>query len=329
MVASCDDVHHEINVSRIEDANVMWHWNPSLIGLSWYPFTHGISCGKKDRVECPILLPNAFGNKWCHRQQIKTCAVVSSAGCLLGSQCGPQIDNDYDYVFRINEPVLNDTFRKDVGNKTTIMVLNNVLSSHVLNEKALRMNTTSLENLDVIYFPKQFVDEFRSFDMHHMRSIHHWGRVCKIDEDFIIAVKEWTSMFSIFEPTKGMYTILLATYMCDSVHAYGFRGEQIGQPYHYWDHPSSTVHKNGTTNKKSSMHSFDLEHELINTLATIGLQVAYFENYVETYNIFWIPVLLIFISILFGKKCAKTKKKSKAEAEKYNTLVEMATPQLD
>ncbi|XP_054470877.1 beta-galactoside alpha-2,6-sialyltransferase 2 isoform X2 [Anoplopoma fimbria] len=77
-----------------------------------------------------------------HRRQdqssFKTCAVVTSAGAILHSGLGKEIDN-HDAVLRFNAAP-TEGYERDVGNKTTIRIIN----SQILANPRHRFNTSSI-----------------------------------------------------------------------------------------------------------------------------------------------------------------------------------------
>ncbi|XP_070832706.1 beta-galactoside alpha-2,6-sialyltransferase 2 [Chaetodon trifascialis] len=77
-----------------------------------------------------------------HRQQdrssFKTCAVVTSAGAILRSGLGKEIDT-HDAVLRFNAAP-TEGYERDVGNKTTIRIIN----SQILANPKHRFNTSSI-----------------------------------------------------------------------------------------------------------------------------------------------------------------------------------------
>ncbi|TKS66961.1 Beta-galactoside alpha-2,6-sialyltransferase 2 [Collichthys lucidus] len=77
-----------------------------------------------------------------HRRQdqsgFKTCAVVTSAGAILRSGLGKEIDT-HDAVLRFNAAP-TEGYERDVGNKTTIRIIN----SQILANPRHRFNTSSI-----------------------------------------------------------------------------------------------------------------------------------------------------------------------------------------
>ncbi|XP_056610500.1 beta-galactoside alpha-2,6-sialyltransferase 2 [Triplophysa dalaica] len=85
-----------------------------------------------DKIVPALPLNKLFGGGF------KTCAVVSSAGAMLYSRLGKEIDS-HDAVLRFNSAPTNG-FERDVGNKTTIRIIN----SQILADPKHQFNTSSL-----------------------------------------------------------------------------------------------------------------------------------------------------------------------------------------
>ncbi|KAI4805130.1 hypothetical protein KUCAC02_009760 [Chaenocephalus aceratus] len=73
-----------------------------------------------------------------HQSAFKTCAVVTSAGAILRSGLGREIDN-HDAVLRFNAAP-TEGYERDVGNKTTIRIIN----SQILTNPRHRFNSSSI-----------------------------------------------------------------------------------------------------------------------------------------------------------------------------------------
>lgn len=213
------------------------------------------------------------------------CAVVSNGGSLLGSRCGLEIDA-HNVVWRINAPVLTRAFTPDVGSRTDVMVINQLLSRNlsqlVVHDRGDPSHDRPfhLAGLDVVMLstlaPGILRDQAHSImAKHRMRSL---VGASTVGSTFALEVNKWFGMIHdhsarMKAPSKGIYSVLLAMIMCDEVDVYGFTDQLTGQPYHYWD----TV-QDWHTGAEGSKHAMNLEHKLLDvfaarpvTLCMIGL----------------------------------------------------------
>ncbi|XP_029980774.1 beta-galactoside alpha-2,6-sialyltransferase 2 [Sphaeramia orbicularis] len=88
------------------------------------------------RLVPPLSLEQLYQQK--DQRGFKTCAVVTSAGAILRSGLGKEIDT-HDAVLRFNAAP-TDGYERDVGNKTTIRIIN----SQILANPKHRFNTSSI-----------------------------------------------------------------------------------------------------------------------------------------------------------------------------------------
>nr|XP_023667154.1 beta-galactoside alpha-2,6-sialyltransferase 2-like [Paramormyrops kingsleyae] len=165
--------------------------------------------------------------------KVQTCAVVSSAGAILNSSLGKEID-DHDVVLRFNAAPTKG-YENDVGNRTTIRIIN----SQILANPSFRFQTSSLYkglvlvawdpapySVDLLkWYRKPDYDLFTPYVRHRK---HHPGQPFYILHPKFIwqlwDVIQGNSLEDIQPnpPSSGFIGILLMMVLCREVHVYEY-----------------------------------------------------------------------------------------------------------
>nr|XP_046213501.1 alpha-N-acetylgalactosaminide alpha-2,6-sialyltransferase 1-like [Oncorhynchus gorbuscha] len=206
-----------------------------------------------------LLLPR--GNLKCIR-----CAVVANGGILNGSRMGKEIDA-HDYVFRMNGAVTKG-YEEDVGNRTSVYIhtAHAITESPYLFQKYGYHNAPHDEGIKYVLIPEGLRD-FQWLQGLFGKTLVSKGpyknrqpwkdysgqfdetRFYVLHPDFLRYIRKrfmWSqemksSLWSIFRPTNGAFTLFLALHTCDMVDAYGFITEDHDKyPNYYVERNSKT-----------------------------------------------------------------------------------------
>ncbi|KAK2839966.1 hypothetical protein Q5P01_013706 [Channa striata] len=167
------------------------------------------------------------------QSSFKTCAVVTSAGAILRSKLGKEIDA-HDAVLRFNAAP-TEGYERDVGSKTTIRIIN----SQILATPQHRFNTTSIyKNVTLVAWdPAPYTVDLNKW--YESPDYNLFGPYVKHrkrhpDQPFYILHPSyvwqlWDVIQSNTEeniqpnpPSSGFIGILLMMALCEQVHVYEY-----------------------------------------------------------------------------------------------------------
>ncbi|XP_029314424.1 beta-galactoside alpha-2,6-sialyltransferase 2 [Cottoperca gobio] len=172
-----------------------------------------------------------------HRRQaqssFKTCAVVTSAGAILRSGLGKEIDN-HDAVLRFNAAP-TDGYERDVGNKTTIRIIN----SQILANPKHRFNTSSIyKNVTLVAWdPAPYTVDlhkwFASPDYNLFGPYMEHRKLHPGQPFYILHPSYVWRLWDVIQgntqeniqpnpPSSGFIGILLMMALCEQVHVYEY-----------------------------------------------------------------------------------------------------------
>ncbi|KAF7659197.1 hypothetical protein LDENG_00001770 [Lucifuga dentata] len=172
-----------------------------------------------------------------YRRQVqsgfKTCAVVTSAGAILRSGLGKEIDT-HNAVLRFNAAP-TEGYEKDVGNKTTIRIIN----SQILANPKHRFNTSSLyKNVTLIAWdPAPYtvnLHKWYASPDYNLFGPYVEHRKLHPDQPFYILHPSYVwQLWDVIQgntqetiqpnpPSSGFIGILLMMALCEQVHVYEY-----------------------------------------------------------------------------------------------------------
>ncbi|XP_028993342.1 beta-galactoside alpha-2,6-sialyltransferase 2 [Betta splendens] len=183
------------------------------------------------RLVPPSPLDQLYGRRG--QSGLKSCAVVTSAGAILHSRLGREIDA-HDAVLRFNAAP-TERYERDVGEKTTIRIINSQIlanPSHRFNKSSIYKNVTLVAwdpapyHVDLNqWFQKPDYNLFTPYMVH--RRLHP-------DQPFYILHPSYVwQLWDVIQgntqeniqpnpPSSGFIGILLMMALCEQVHVYEY-----------------------------------------------------------------------------------------------------------
>ncbi|XP_004551343.1 beta-galactoside alpha-2,6-sialyltransferase 2 [Maylandia zebra] len=168
-----------------------------------------------------------------NRRSFKTCAVVTSAGAILRSRLGKEIDA-HDAVLRFNAAP-TEGYERDVGNKTTIRIIN----SQILANPRHRFNTSSIyKNITLVAWdPAPYavnLHKWYTSPDYNLFGPYMEHRKLHPDQPFYILHPSYVwQLWDVIQgnteediqpnpPSSGFIGILLMMALCEQVHVYEY-----------------------------------------------------------------------------------------------------------
>ncbi|XP_071818222.1 alpha-2,8-sialyltransferase 8B-like isoform X2 [Apostichopus japonicus] len=206
------------------------------------------------------------------------CAIIGNSGILLNSRCGREIDS-HDYVIRANLPGLKE-YNRDVGNKTTLMMMNRAAVGSMCKTLLGKQSTTQAkENY------RKMLEYFRymndsilwmakgtgSFRKHLQRIAVLFGKEnihTRFGFSYVSTVGLTRTRWRTRKvPSSGLIMLAIAETFCQNMTLYGFypyAKDPSGNPvlYHYYQPNLTDFHTNA--------HDFDKEHKMLRSLQDQG-----------------------------------------------------------
>ncbi|XP_033865347.1 beta-galactoside alpha-2,6-sialyltransferase 2-like isoform X1 [Acipenser ruthenus] len=175
------------------------------------------------KVSIDKLYPSGF----------RSCAVVTSAGAMLNSSLGKEIDS-HEAVLRFNAAPL-EGYQKDVGNKTTIRIIN----SQILANPNYRFNTSTLYKdvtlvaWDPAPYSVNLHKWYKNPDYNLFTPYVEYRRKHPAQPFYILHPKFIWQLWDLIQgntletiqpnpPSSGFIGILMMMSLCDEVHVYEY-----------------------------------------------------------------------------------------------------------
>uniref|UniRef100_A0A8C7FI26 Beta-galactoside alpha-2,6-sialyltransferase 2 n=1 Tax=Oncorhynchus kisutch TaxID=8019 RepID=A0A8C7FI26_ONCKI len=180
-----------------------------------------------------LVPPRPLEQLWGQGSKFKSCAVVTSAGAILNSSLGREIDS-HEAVLRFNAAP-TEGYENDVGNKTTIRIIN----SQILARPRHRFNTSSLYKgmTLVAWDPAPYsVDLLRWYgnpDYDLFTPYEERRRLHPTQPFYVLHPKFIWQLWDVIQgntqeniqpnpPSSGFIGIVLMMSLCEEVHVYEY-----------------------------------------------------------------------------------------------------------
>ncbi|XP_033124711.1 CMP-N-acetylneuraminate-poly-alpha-2,8-sialyltransferase-like [Anneissia japonica] len=200
--------------------------------------------GNKTEIKFPRKFPKNYKPKKFLRFY-NTCAILGSAGILLGSRCGKEIDS-HDFVMRSNmAPTIG--FEDDVGVKTNLTTLNSEkakLLAKCLSRRKYKCRQVALDlmkefNGSIIWFSKYGVVKSSAY-VSFTDTIIKQGLKTDVSYPAFGMPRRVGSFWNISSVSSGLVLYTIAGAVCRKVSMYGFfpfhetaSGRPV--PHHYYE----------------------------------------------------------------------------------------------
>ncbi|KAK6325241.1 hypothetical protein J4Q44_G00045830 [Coregonus suidteri] len=180
-----------------------------------------------------LVPPRPLEQLWGQGSKFKSCAVVTSAGAILNSSLGREIDS-HEAVLRFNAAP-TEGYENDVGNKTTIRIIN----SQILAQPRHRFNTSSLYKgmTLVAWDPAPYSVDlprwYRNPDYDLFNPYEERRRLHPTQPFYILHPKFIWQLWDVIQgntqeniqpnpPSSGFIGIVLMMSLCEEVHVYEY-----------------------------------------------------------------------------------------------------------
>ncbi|CAL8403818.1 unnamed protein product [Boreogadus saida] len=203
----------------------------------------------------PLTVTSAFFNTFAKRNPFSnktwdTCSVVGNGGILSNSNCGEMIDSA-QFVIRCNLSPVENSFLKDVGNKTNLVTANPsilIKKFRGLQDRrrpfmeSMRRYNDSLMLLPAFSYSGNTEVSLRA--LYTMEDFESPIRPVFLNPEYLLNLRSFWRLNKRL--SSGLMMASLALELCTNVHLYGFwpfdQHPLLHQPLknHYYDNVQST-----------------------------------------------------------------------------------------
>ncbi|CAH1264035.1 ST8SIA1 [Branchiostoma lanceolatum] len=195
-------------------------------------------------------------------RRFNTCSIVGNGGILKGNGCGKEIDAS-EFVFRCNLAPMDSAYRKDIGEKTSLVTMNPSMLAYRYHafakgsrwfEKSKKDRKAFIEDLSVYgdsfiwigaFFTRTYELVFKTQDV--LLEGKAKQKVVIAHPDFVRSVHSFwkENGLKAGRASTGIILVSAASQMCEEVHLYGFwpfhsdrKSRRLTE--HYYDNALST-----------------------------------------------------------------------------------------